>query len=57
MINETPNTWKYNSGHVLQIEVPKAVGVLYNSLLSIPAELLAKQLTWMEHEIYSRIKP
>lgn len=40
-----------------QIQIPKAINPVPEELTVIPPDVLAQQLTWIEHELYSRIKP
>ncbi len=40
-----------------QIQIPKCVEPIPVQLSAISSEALAQQLTWIEHELYSRIKP
>ena len=40
-----------------QIQIPKALEPVPENLSAISADVLAQQLTLIEHELYSRIKP
>ena len=42
---------------LFQIQIPKAINPVPEQISDVAPDVLAKQLTWIEHELYSRIKP
>ena len=51
------HTYTPHMPHYSQIQIPKMVSDVPSSFADIPTETMARQLTWVEHELYSRMKP